>query len=152
MKAIYTSTDAQRPEALEAALVSTQPNHAQSEQLSLKPPKRFLYGPGPTQVHPRVYEAMAKPIVGHLDPYFFEISQGVQRGLRSLFGTKNELTLPISATGSGGMETAVSNFVGPGTKVCIFGLFCRSHHRDGQAPRRKHRAAGKALGTIVRHQ
>lgn len=62
---------------------------------------------------------MAKPIVGHLDPYFFEVSQGVQRGLRSVFGTKNELTLPISATGSGGMETAVSNFVEPGTKVCI---------------------------------
>ena len=62
---------------------------------------------------------MAKPIVGHLDPYFFDVSQGVQRMLRSVFATKNELTLPISATGSGGMETAISNFVEPGTKVCI---------------------------------
>ena len=92
---------------------------ATSDKLSVNPPKRLLYGPGPTQVHPRVYEAMAKPIVGHLDPYFFEISQGVQRMLRNVFGTKNELTLPISATGSGGMETAISNFVEPGTKVCI---------------------------------
>ncbi len=92
---------------------------ATPDKLSINPPKRLLYGPGPTQVHPRVYEAMAKPIVGHLDPYFFEISQGVQRMLRNVFGTKNELTLPISATGSGGMETAISNFVEPGTKVCI---------------------------------
>ena len=90
-----------------------------SELLSVNPPKRLLYGPGPTQVHPRVYEAMAKPIVGHLDPYFFDVSQGVQRMLRDVFGTKNELTLPISATGSGGMETAVSNFVDPGTKVGV---------------------------------
>ena len=90
-----------------------------SEPLSVNPPKRLLYGPGPTQVHPRVYEAMAKPIVGHLDPYFFEISQGVQRMLRDVFATKNEVTFPISATGSGGMETAVSNFVDPGTKVGV---------------------------------
>jgi alanine-glyoxylate transaminase/serine-glyoxylate transaminase/serine-pyruvate transaminase len=62
---------------------------------------------------------MAKPIVGHLDPYFFEVSQGVQRMLRDVFGTKNELTLPISATGSGGMETAVSSFVDPGTRICV---------------------------------
>jgi alanine-glyoxylate transaminase/serine-glyoxylate transaminase/serine-pyruvate transaminase len=62
---------------------------------------------------------MAKPVVGHLDPYFFEVSQSVQRMLRNVFGTKNEMTIPISATGSGGMETAVSNFVLPGSKVCL---------------------------------
>jgi alanine-glyoxylate transaminase/serine-glyoxylate transaminase/serine-pyruvate transaminase len=100
-------------------LISTAQSNDATTKLSVNPPKRLLYGPGPTQVYPRVYEAMAKPIVGHLDPYFFEISQGVQQMLRDVFGTKNELTLPISATGSGGMETAVSNFVEPGTKICI---------------------------------
>ncbi|MGZ4815161.1 MAG: pyridoxal-phosphate-dependent aminotransferase family protein [Terriglobales bacterium] len=100
-------------------MISSEPVVAASEKLSIHPPQRLLYGPGPTQVHPRVYEAMAQPIVGHLDAYFFEVSQGVQRMLRNVFATKNDLTLPISATGSGGMETAVSNFVEPGTKVCI---------------------------------
>jgi alanine-glyoxylate transaminase/serine-glyoxylate transaminase/serine-pyruvate transaminase len=86
---------------------------------SIHPPKRLLYGPGPSQVYPRIYQAMAQPIVGHLDPYFFQVSQGVQKGLRTVFGTANELTIPISATGSGGMETAVSNFIEPGTKLAL---------------------------------
>jgi alanine-glyoxylate transaminase/serine-glyoxylate transaminase/serine-pyruvate transaminase len=86
---------------------------------SIHPPKRLLYGPGPSQVYPRIYQAMAQSIVGHLDPYFFQVSQGVQKGLRSVFGTENELTIPISATGSGGMETAISNFIEPGTKLAI---------------------------------
>src|SRR5512146_1040650 len=100
-------------------MITTQ-NAAAAEKLSIKPPKRFLYGPGPSQVHPRVYEALSKQIVGHLDPYFFEVSQGIQRMLRTVYGTTNDLTLAISATGSGGMETAVSNFVEPGTKVALF--------------------------------
>ena len=87
---------------------------------SVHPPKRLLYGPGPSQVYPRIYQAMAQPIVGHLDPFFFQISQGVQKGLRTVFGTTNDLTFPISATGSGGMETAVSNFIEPGTKLGLF--------------------------------
>jgi alanine-glyoxylate transaminase/serine-glyoxylate transaminase/serine-pyruvate transaminase len=62
---------------------------------------------------------MAQPIVGHLDPYFFQVSQDVQKGLRTAFGTANELTIPISATGSGGMETAVTNFIEPGTKLAL---------------------------------
>ena len=89
-------------------------------RISIQAPKRLLYGPGPSQVHPRIYQAMAQPLVGHLDPYFFQVSQEVQKGLRSVFGTSNELTLPISATGSGGMETVVSNFIEPGTKLALF--------------------------------
>jgi len=87
---------------------------------SVHPPKRQLYGPGPSQVYSRIYQAMAQPIVGHLDPYFFQVSQDVQKGLRTAFGTANELTIPISATGSGGMETAISNFIEPGTKLALF--------------------------------
>lgn len=88
-------------------------------KISVHPPKRLLYGPGPSQVYPRIYQAMAQPVVGHLDPYFFQVSQAVQKGLRTVFGTQNELTIPISATGSGGMETAVSNFIEPGTKLAL---------------------------------
>src|SRR5664279_4130556 len=96
------------------------------EETSIHPPKRLLFGPGPSQVHPRVYQALAQPVVGHLDAYFFEISSNIQRLLRTVFGTKNELTFVISATGSGGMETAISNFVLPGMKVVSFanGFFC----------------------------
>jgi len=88
--------------------------------ISIHPPRRFLFGPGPTQVHPRVYEAMAQPIVGHLDPYFFEVSQGINRMLRTVFGTASEMVFVISGTGSGGMECAISNFVEPGVKVAQF--------------------------------
>ena len=96
------------------------------DEISIHPPKRLLYGPGPGQVHARVYQAMAQPIVGHLDAYFFQISNEIQQLLRKVFGTKNEMTFLISATGSGGMETAISNFVSPGTKVAAFanGFFC----------------------------
>ena len=97
-----------------------------AEQTSLNPPRRLLYGPGPTQVHPRVYSAIAKPIVGHLDPFFFKVNDEVQQMLRTVFGTKNQLTFAISGTGSAGMETAISNFVQTGTKVAVFanGYFC----------------------------
>jgi alanine-glyoxylate transaminase/serine-glyoxylate transaminase/serine-pyruvate transaminase len=87
---------------------------------SLLPPRRFLFGPGPTQVEPRVYEALAKPLVGHLDPFFFQVNQEVGAGLQQVFGTKNDFTLAISGTGSSGMETAVTNFVDPGKKLLVF--------------------------------
>ncbi len=87
---------------------------------SLAPPRRLLFGPGPTQVEPRVYDAMTKPVVGYMDPFFFEVVEEIRRDLRVLFGTANPCTLAISGTGSAGMETAVSNFAGPGTKFAVF--------------------------------
>jgi alanine-glyoxylate transaminase/serine-glyoxylate transaminase/serine-pyruvate transaminase len=63
---------------------------------------------------------MTKPVVGYLDPFFFEVVDEVRRDLRVLFGTANPMTLAISGTGSAGMETAVSNFVDPGTKLAVF--------------------------------
>ena len=95
-------------------------------EISVHPPQRLLFGPGPTQVHPRVYEAMAQQVVGHLDPYFFEISNANQRMLRNVYGTTNELTFVVSATGSGGMETAITNFIDATTKVVVLanGYFC----------------------------
>lgn len=77
-------------------------------------------------VEPRVYQAMSQPVVGHLDPYFFEVAADVREMLRTVFGTRNQLTIPISGTGSSGMETAVGNFVEPGSKFAVFanGYFC----------------------------
>jgi alanine-glyoxylate transaminase/serine-glyoxylate transaminase/serine-pyruvate transaminase len=87
---------------------------------ALKPPHRFLFGPGPTMVHPRVYEALSKPIVGHLDPYFIQVMGDVQQLLKTAFGTTDGATLVISGTGSAGMEATVANFVEPGAKFAIF--------------------------------
>lgn len=86
----------------------------------LQPPARYLFGPGPTMVDPRVYQALSKPIVGHLDPYFIHVMQDVQELLKTPFGTKTASTLVISGTGSAGMEAAVANFAEPGEKFVVF--------------------------------
>jgi alanine-glyoxylate transaminase / serine-glyoxylate transaminase / serine-pyruvate transaminase len=86
----------------------------------LQPPHRYLFGPGPSMVHPRVYEALSKPIVGHLDPYFIQVMGDVQQLLKMAFGTHDGATLVISGTGSAGMEASVANFVEPGTKFAVF--------------------------------
>src|ERR1700691_4255918 len=86
----------------------------------LPPPRRYLFGPGPSMVHPRVYEALAKPIVGHLDPYFIQVMGDVQQLVKMAYGTSDGAALVISGTGSAGMEAAVANFVDPGTKIAIF--------------------------------
>jgi alanine-glyoxylate transaminase/serine-glyoxylate transaminase/serine-pyruvate transaminase len=87
---------------------------------ALQPPRRYLFGPGPSMVHPLVYEALAKPIVGHLDPYFIQVMGDVQQLLKTAFGTNDGATLVISGTGSAGMEAAVANFVEPGSKLAVF--------------------------------
>src|ERR1700746_3003807 len=86
----------------------------------LQPPTRYLFGPGPSLVHPRVYQALSKPIVGHLDPFFIQVMQDVQELLKRIFGTKDASVLVISGTGSAGMEAAVANFVEAGTKFAVF--------------------------------
>jgi alanine-glyoxylate transaminase/serine-glyoxylate transaminase/serine-pyruvate transaminase len=93
---------------------------------ALAPPRRYLFGPGPSMVHPRVYETISKPIVGHLDPYFFQVMEDIRRLLGPVFGTTQGETMVISGTGSAGMETAVVNFVEPGTKFAVLanGYFC----------------------------
>src|SRR5580704_5571016 len=86
----------------------------------LQPPRRFLFGPGPSMVHPRVYTALSKPIVGHLDAYFIHVMADVQQLLKTAYGTTDGATLVISGTGSAGMEAAVTNFVEPGSKLAVF--------------------------------
>ena len=92
----------------------------------LRPPKRYLFGPGPSMVHPRVYEALGKPVVGHLDPYFFQIMGEIEQLLKMPYGTTDGVTMVISGTGSAGMEASVANFVEPGKKFAVFanGYFC----------------------------
>jgi alanine-glyoxylate transaminase / serine-glyoxylate transaminase / serine-pyruvate transaminase len=92
----------------------------------LNPPKRYLFGPGPSMVHPRVYEALSKPIVGHLDPYFFQIMGEIEQLLKMAYGTTSGVTMVISGTGSAGMEASVANFVEPGAKFAVLanGYFC----------------------------
>jgi alanine-glyoxylate transaminase/serine-glyoxylate transaminase/serine-pyruvate transaminase len=83
------------------------------------PPTRLLLGPGPSQVHPRVLRAMAAPLVGHLDPAFIAMMEDVKALLRWVFATRNALTLPVSGTGSAGMECGVVNLVEPGDEVVV---------------------------------
>jgi len=90
-----------------------------------QPPKRLLLGPGPSPVDDRVLAAMAAPVLGHLDPLFLGCMDDVQALLRYVFETENRVTIPISATGSAGMEAALVNVIEPGDTVvvCINGIF-----------------------------
>ncbi len=86
---------------------------------------RVLMGPGPSNVNPRVLQAMAMPTIGHLDPDFIQIMESIKSMLRRLMLTQNELTIPVSGTGSAGMEAALCNLIEPGDRcvVCVNGVF-----------------------------
>jgi alanine-glyoxylate transaminase/serine-glyoxylate transaminase/serine-pyruvate transaminase len=92
---------------------------------SFHPPIRTLMGPGPSDVSPRVLEALSRPTIGHLDPAFIEMMDEVKELLQFAFQTSNELTLPVSAPGSAGMETVFANLLEVGDKVitCQNGVF-----------------------------
>ena len=92
---------------------------------SFVPPIRTLMGPGPSDVHPRILSALARPTIGHLDPQFVSMMDEMKSMLQYAFQTKNELTIPVSAPGSAGMETCFVNMVEPGDTVivCQNGVF-----------------------------
>lgn len=92
---------------------------------SFHPPKRILMGPGPSDVSPRILEAMSRPTIGHMDPEFVRMMDEVKEMLKYAFQTKNDLTFPVSGPGSAGMETCFVNLVEPGDKVivCQNGVF-----------------------------
>lgn len=92
---------------------------------SFYPPQRSLMGPGPSDVPPRVLGALSRPTIGHLDPQFIDLMDEIKSMLQYAFQTKNELTLPISAPGSAGMEACFVNLISPGDKVivCQNGVF-----------------------------
>ncbi|MGB1191870.1 MAG: pyridoxal-phosphate-dependent aminotransferase family protein [Pseudomonadales bacterium] len=93
--------------------------------MSFYPPQRTLMGPGPSDVNPRILSALARPTVGHLDPSFIQLMDEIKALLQYVFQTKNELTLPVSAPGSAGMETCFVNLIEPGETVivCQNGVF-----------------------------
>src|ERR1700722_4276313 len=82
-------------------------------------PTRLLLGPGPSNVAPSVLKAMSQPLVGHLDPVFIQMMEEIKAMLRSVFITKNEMTFPVSGTGSAGMEFCFVNLIEPGDEVII---------------------------------
>jgi len=93
--------------------------------MSFYPPKRTLMGPGPSDVNPRISEALGRPTIGHLDPEFIRLMDETKHLLQYAFQTTNELTLPLSAPGSAGMEACFVNLIEAGDSVivCQNGVF-----------------------------
>lgn len=87
--------------------------------MSFEPPPRLLLGSGPSPVPRRVLDALSQPTIGHLDPAFVELIEDAAGMLRSVFRTDNAATLPVSATGSGGMDALIANFVEAGDRVVV---------------------------------
>src|SRR5258706_11328386 len=86
---------------------------------AFQPPRRILMGPGPSDVAPTVLKAMSAPLLGHLDPVFVKMMEEIKGMLRQVFLTKNEMTFPVSGTGSAGMEFCFVNLIEPGDEVVI---------------------------------
>ncbi len=86
---------------------------------AFKAPCRLLMGPGPSNAAPEVLAAMSQPVVGHLDPVFVKMMEELKTMLRAVFLTSNEMTFPVSGTGSAGMEFCFVNLVEPGDEVII---------------------------------
>jgi alanine-glyoxylate transaminase/serine-glyoxylate transaminase/serine-pyruvate transaminase len=108
---------------------------------SFHPPVRTLMGPGPSDVNPRILEAMSRPTIGHLDPVFVAMMDEMKGMLRTAFQTKNELTMPVSAPGSAGMETCFVNLVEPGDKVIV----CQNGVFGGRMKENVERCGGTAV-------
>ena len=91
----------------------------------LTPPMRLMMTPGPSSIDPRVYRALAAPVVGHIDPWFKTCMDETQILMRQVFQTENRVTMPLSASGSGGIEASVLNTLEEGDEaiVCVNGYF-----------------------------
>jgi len=105
------------------------------------PPQRTLMGPGPSDVSPRVLEAIGRPTIGHLDPSFVDLMDEIKSLLQYAFQTQNELTMPISAPGSAGMEACFVNLVEPGEKVVV----CQNGVFGGRMKENVERCGGEAV-------
>ncbi len=108
---------------------------------SFHPPQRTLMGPGPSDVSPRVLEALGRPTIGHLDPQFVGLMDEIQELLQYAFQTDNRLTLPVSAPGSAGMEACFVNLVSPGDKVIV----CQNGVFGGRMKENVERCGGVAV-------
>lgn len=108
---------------------------------SFHPPERTLMGPGPSDVNPRILEALSRPTIGHLDPAFIAMMDEVKALLQYAFQTSNELTIPVSAPGSAGMETVFVNLLEPGDKVVI----CQNGVFGGRMKENAERCGAEAI-------
>lgn len=108
---------------------------------TFNPPVRTLMGPGPSDVHPRILEALSRPTIGHLDPQFIRLMDEVKELLQYSFQTRNQMTMPVSAPGSAGMETCFANLVEPGDKVVV----CRNGVFGGRMIENVERCGGTAV-------
>jgi len=108
---------------------------------SFHPPQRTLMGPGPSDVNPRILEAMSRPTIGHLDPAFISMMEELKMLLQYAFKTENALTMPVSAPGSAGMETCFVNMVEPGDKVIV----CQNGVFGGRMKENVERCGGTAI-------
>lgn len=104
-------------------------------------PERTLMGPGPSDVHPRVLAALAQPTIGHLDPAFASLMEEIKALLKYAFRTENEMTIPVSAPGSAGMETCFVNLVEAGDKVVV----CKNGAFGGRMEENVVRCGGEAI-------
>ena len=109
--------------------------------VSFLPPARTLMGPGPSDVHPRILAAMARPTIGHLDPAFVSMMEELKTLLRYAFQTENALTFPVSGPGSVGMEMCFVNLMEPGDKVIV----CRNGVFGGRMIENVRRCGGVAV-------
>ncbi len=91
----------------------------------LNPPVRLMLTPGPSSMDPRVYRALATPLVGHMDPWFKGCMEDTQVLMRQIFQTENRITMPLSASGSGGIEASLVNTLEEGDEaiICVNGWF-----------------------------
>ena len=108
---------------------------------SFNPPIRTLMGPGPSDVHPRILEALSRPTIGHLDPAFITMMDELKELLQYAFRTKNAMTMPVSAPGSAGMETCFVNLIEPGDKVIV----CQNGAFGGRMKENVERSGGIAV-------
>ena len=105
------------------------------------PPMRVLMGPGPSDVHPRILEAMARPTIGHLDPEFIRMMEEIKSLVQYAFQTRNHMSMVVSGPGSVGMETCFVNLVEPDDKVVI----CQNGVFGGRMKENVERCGGVAV-------
>lgn len=91
----------------------------EKQYIEFFPPTRLLLGPGPANIHPRIFQALCAPVIGYADPELFPVMDEIQEMLRSVFETQNPITLPISGTGSAGMEACLVNILKPGDSILV---------------------------------
>ncbi|MDP5040506.1 MAG: aminotransferase class V-fold PLP-dependent enzyme, partial [Paraglaciecola sp.] len=108
---------------------------------SFFPPQRTLMGPGPSDVDPRILTALSRQTIGHLDPMFVDLMDETKQLLQYAFQTQNELTMPVSAPGSAGMEAVFVNLIEPGDKVIV----CQNGVFGGRMQQNVLRCGGQAI-------